>query len=290
MAEPIEPKKRVEIYEGFTKEELDHLLTRLVTKIQHAERLANFVDWGVLLVDMEFLDPEADARLVEAFSRVKRLDFMHPDVVGMNIHDEPAPIGNDQNISQPSMVAIMLKALDLQPGQSVADIGTGSGYSLALEAHIVGEEGEVDGFEIEPALVDFGKNNLAKYDFPWVSIQQAGSSLGNPSGKLYDRILVSAQIKKEWLPILLAQLSPDGGVLVAPVASEESHERESDPLNIIYDQQTIRVERNGNEYTTEVIKEKTAFVPLVYKPVNGQAVLLAESAISGTLKKYNKLT
>lgn len=130
--------------------------------------------------------------------------------------DAPLPIGHGQTNSQPTTVRHMLEWLDVQPGDRVLDVGSGSGWTTALLAWLTGPTGAVVGVERVAALAAFGAENLAAAGLPWARIEHAGpSQLGAPSYQPYDRILVSAQpraLPKE----LVDQLAP-GGVMVIPV-------------------------------------------------------------------------
>lgn len=132
-------------------------------------------------------------------------------------HDGPLAIGHGQTSSQPRTVAAMLGLLEVRPGQSVLDVGAGSGWTTALLAHLTGPAGRVRGVELEPDLVAFGRANLAATHQPWASLEQAlPDVLGLPDHAPYDRILVSAEAG-ELPPELVDQLG-DGARMVIPVA------------------------------------------------------------------------
>jgi protein-L-isoaspartate(D-aspartate) O-methyltransferase len=131
-------------------------------------------------------------------------------------YDGPLPIGGGQTNSQPRTVADMLRLLDVQQGMRVLDVGSGSGWTTALLAHLVGPDGEVIGVELEPSLVEFGASNLTTTGQPWARIVQAKPDvLGVPDQAPYDRILVSAEPPK--LPQELVEQLGEGGRLVIPV-------------------------------------------------------------------------
>jgi len=155
------------------------------------------------------------AHIIDAFRAVDRTNFV-PDEERPQAHfDYPLHIGYGQTISQPTTVAFMLELLAPKPGEKVLDIGSGSGWTTALLAHIVGSEGSVLGLERVEELVEFGRSNLGKYDFPYARIERAGTELGAPSQAPFDRILVSAAARV--FPHELVSQVREGGVLVVPV-------------------------------------------------------------------------
>lgn len=153
--------------------------------------------------------------IIDAFTAIDRRYFIPVEYADFTYIDAPLGIGNAQTISQPSTVAFMLEQLDVHKGHKVLDIGSGSGWTTALLCHIVGEEGSVLGLERIDALVEQGRENLARFNSDGrCRIQKAKKVLGMP-GEQYDRILVSAsadEIPQE----LFSQLNI-GGILVIPV-------------------------------------------------------------------------
>ncbi len=130
--------------------------------------------------------------------------------------DEPLPIGSGQSCSQPRTVRHMLRLLEVEPGQRVLDVGSGSGWTTALLAHLVGPQGSVIGVELEPDLAAWGASNLSRQGVPWASIRpSAPDVLGAPRDAPFERILVSAEATELPEP-LLSQLAVDG-LLVIPV-------------------------------------------------------------------------
>ena len=153
--------------------------------------------------------------IIDAFRTIDRKYFVPDHLVEDAYVDAPLPIGHYQTISQPSTVAFMLERLDPQDGNTVLDIGSGSGWTTALLCYIVGEKGSVIGLERVDALVEQGKQNLSKFRFnSHCHIEKAGEKLGLP-GKQFNRILVSASAD-ETPEELFSQLNI-GGILVIPI-------------------------------------------------------------------------
>jgi len=152
-----------------------------------------------------------------ALEATPRRDFLPVGARLRASYDGPLRIAAGQTNSQPRTVADMLRLLDVSPGQRVLDVGSGSGWSTALLAHLVGPTGSVLGIEIEPELVAFGSRNLGRTSPGWAAIQAATPGvLGDPDGAAYDRILVSAEPTE--LPLDLVDQLADAGILVIPVA------------------------------------------------------------------------
>ncbi len=155
------------------------------------------------------------ARLDEAFAAVPRRDFLPASQHRFADLDQALDIGYGVTNSQPTTVRNMLALLDPQPGDRVLDVGSGSGWTTALLAHLVGPEGSVVGVERIPELIVASRASLADR-YPTAELHQAVPGvLGWPDRAPYDRALVSAATDTV-PPALLEQLAV-GGVLVVPV-------------------------------------------------------------------------
>ncbi len=153
--------------------------------------------------------------IIDAFRTIDRKYFVPDEYAEDAYIDAPLPIGNYQTISQPSTVAFMMERLAPQDGNTVLDIGSGSGWTTALLCYIVGDKGSVIGVERVESLVEQGRENLSKFRFnSHCHIERAGDKLGLP-GKQFDRILVSASAD-ETPEELFLQLKI-GGILVIPI-------------------------------------------------------------------------
>jgi protein-L-isoaspartate(D-aspartate) O-methyltransferase len=152
----------------------------------------------------------------EAFRSVPREQFLPEASRGRAGYDGPIDIGHGQTNSQPRTVEAMLRLLEVRRGQRVLDVGSGSGWTTALLAHLVGPEGEVHGVELVPELALVGAENLATTGQPWASIRPAEKGvLGLPEAAPFDRILVSAGA--DALPQRLVDQLADDGRMVVPV-------------------------------------------------------------------------
>jgi protein-L-isoaspartate(D-aspartate) O-methyltransferase len=182
-------------------------------------------------------------RVRDAFAAVPRRRFLPLHQRPFARQDCALDIGYGVTNSQPTTVRNMLELLDVELGHRVLDVGSGSAWTTALLAHLVGAEGEVVGVERIPEILEQGKANLGTR-FPWASMEQAiVGVLGWPAEAPYDRILVSAQATD--IPgQLVDQLEPDG-VLVVPVNGVM--------LRITKQPADLKVEEHG----------RYSFVPLV---------------------------
>ncbi len=152
-----------------------------------------------------------DARVLEAMRKVERHRFVPEPMTAFAYEDRPLPIGEDQTISQPYIVAFMTEALGLQGDEKVLEIGTGSGYQAAVLSGLVKE---VYTIEIVPTLAARAKETLASLGYSNIHVKQGDGFLGWPAHAPFDRIIVTAAVG-EIPPPLVEQLK-EGGILVAP--------------------------------------------------------------------------
>jgi len=158
--------------------------------------------------------------IIEAFKKIKREDFLPEDLKGSAELNTALPIGFGQTISQPLTVAFMLELLQPKFGEKILDIGSGSGFTTALLAEIVGKNGKIISLEIIPELQRMGKKNVSKYNFVEKEIVKsflADASKGYENEAPYDKILASAS--GESLPISWKKQLKIGGRIVCPIGN-----------------------------------------------------------------------
>ena len=156
-----------------------------------------------------------------AMKQVSRERFVPVDKRHMAYLDVPLGIGQGQTISQPYIVALMTQALELEGGERVLEVGTGSGYQAAVLSLLV-PRGRVISVERKPELADRAKALLAELRYDNVTVELAQPTLGAPQHAPFDAIVVTAACPK--LPeSLVAQLAVRGR-LVLPVGTRDSQQ------------------------------------------------------------------
>ncbi|MCX8190109.1 MAG: protein-L-isoaspartate(D-aspartate) O-methyltransferase [Candidatus Diapherotrites archaeon] len=162
------------------------------------------------------------AEIIKAFLKVKREEFFLPELKKFSYDDSAYPIGHSQTISQPSTIAIMLELLKPLKGHKVLEIGSGSGYVLALLSEIVGPEGKVIGIERNYELAVRSIETLAKLKYKKIKVLISDGSKGLPEEAPFHRILVSAACNV--VPKPLEEQLTFHGRIVAPVGSKFSQQ------------------------------------------------------------------
>jgi len=155
-----------------------------------------------------------DERVLAAMARVPRERFVPPESRHLAYEDMPLPIGLEQTISQPFIVALMTEALELTGKEKVLEVGTGSGYQAAILAELARL---VITTERLPALAEAARNVISNLGYTNIEVYVAEGTLGWQSEAPYDAIIVTAGAPR--VPVdLLTQLAI-GGRLVIPVGS-----------------------------------------------------------------------
>jgi protein-L-isoaspartate(D-aspartate) O-methyltransferase len=185
-----------------------------------------------------------DERVLTAMAGVPREEFVPERVRGRAYADSALPIGSEQTISQPWIVAAIGQALRLEGSELVLEVGTGSGYSAAILSHLASHVVSVERHE---ELSREAGRALASLGIGNVELVVGDGSLGVPERAPFDAIAVHAAAPSA-PPALLGQLA-EGGRLVVPIASGEA-----DVLTVL--------RRQGEELETEEIGP-CRFVPLI---------------------------
>jgi protein-L-isoaspartate(D-aspartate) O-methyltransferase len=184
----------------------------------------------------------SDKKVLEAFSKVPRENFIDKDSYPDAYDDRPLPIGYGQTISQPYIVALMTESLELKGDETILEIGTGSGYQTAILAEIVKQ---VYSIEIIIPLHERAKKILSGYKN--ISLAGRDGYFGWKERSPFDRIIVTAA-PLEIPPPLIEQLKNDG-IMVIP----------SGPVG--WNQSLLKIIKKNDNLSTIKICD-VAFVPL----------------------------
>jgi protein-L-isoaspartate(D-aspartate) O-methyltransferase len=187
-----------------------------------------------------------DPRVLAAMRRVPRHRFIPVPLRDRAYDDSPVPIGFGQTISQPYIVAFMTQALDVEPGHSVLEIGTGSGYQAAVLAELTRE---VYSIEVLPELAERARATLEDLGYRDVRLRAGNGYLGWPEAAPFDRIIVTAA-PPEIPPALVEQLEV-GGLMAIPVGTVE---------------QELRILRRTADGLETLKTLPVRFVPMTGKP------------------------
>lgn len=160
-----------------------------------------------------------DSATLAAMRTVPRHEFVPPDQREHAYEDIPLPIGHDQTISQPTVVALMTELIEPRAGKRVLEVGTGSGYQAAVLA----EAGcRVWTIEIFRALAGQARDRLARLGYGNVSVRHGDGYAGWRDQAPFDAIVITAAAESI-PPALVKQLAP-GGRLVMPVGDQVRHQ------------------------------------------------------------------
>jgi protein-L-isoaspartate(D-aspartate) O-methyltransferase len=188
----------------------------------------------------------ADTRVLAAVERVPRERFVADQFLKHAYDNIALPITQGQTISQPYVVAYMTEALQLGDRMKVLEIGTGSGYQTAVLSRLGRRVYTIERYR---SLLVTAEKRLAELQITNVVTRLGDGNKGWPEQAPFDRILVTAAADRR-PDALIAQLSPEGGIMVAPVAVTST------------EQDVIRYTRRGDEVQEERLLP-VRFVPLL---------------------------
>ncbi len=174
-----------------------------------------------------------DERLLAAMRSIPRERFFPESGRDSAYADRAAPIGHDQTISQPYMVALMTARLQLSPQHRVLEVGTGSGYHTAILARLAGEVFTIE--RIKP-LLDEAFEKLLSLEIRNIHFRYGDGTRGWPEAAPFDRILIAAGAPQLPEQLLKSHLA-DGGIAVLPVGPAD-------------EQMLVEVKRDGEKLTS----------------------------------------
>jgi protein-L-isoaspartate(D-aspartate) O-methyltransferase len=186
----------------------------------------------------------SDQRVLDAMLRVPRHEFVPERYQEQAYEDHPLPIGENQTISQPYIVASMLESLALKPADKVLEVGTGSGYVTALLAELVAQ---IFSIERHALLAARAREMVTKLGYRNVEIALGDGWRGLPDHQPFDAIIVSAAT--EHVPTPLLDQLREGGRMIVPVGGAE--------------QQQLQLIRKENGQPQISLREPCRFVPLI---------------------------
>ena len=236
---PITPSSTPQLTEVIvTPAELDRLFDDTDDFQEQRDFLVdNYVDRAV-----------TDERVIAALRAVPRHSFIPTNYLDSAYNDHPLPIGYGQTISQPSLVAMMTEYLQIEDGDRVLEIGTGSGYQAAILAELTVE---VYSVEIIPELAGIARAVLNKLGYDYIHTDRRDGYLGWREYAPFQAIIVTAA-PDHLPPPLVDQLDPDGGRMIIPIG----------PVGNV--QMLWLVTRHGDEVEMEQLIPVT-FVPFTRK-------------------------
>ena len=187
-----------------------------------------------------------DPRVLDAMRTVPRHLFVPEPQRAEAYGDYPLPIGHDQTISQPYIVAFMTQALEIAPAHRVLEIGTGSGYQAAVLGALAKD---VFTIEILPPLAERARQTLSALGYRNIQARTGNGYLGWPEHAPYDRIMVTAAPAE--VPAALVRQLKIGGLMAIPVGTGN---------------QELRILRRTATGTETLSTLPVRFVPMVNKP------------------------
>jgi len=187
-----------------------------------------------------------ETRVLDAMRKVPRHRFVRPEDVSRAYVDSPLPIGHNQTISQPYIVALMTSLLEPEPDDVVLEIGTGSGYQAAVLAELVKQ---VYSIEIVRPLGEEAAERLKDLGYANVEVKIGDGYQGWSEHAPFDKIIVTAA--PDHIPQPLVEQLKDGGKMVIPVGD--------------YHQELQVITKKGDRI------EITSSIPVRFVPMTGEA-------------------
>ena len=190
-----------------------------------------------------------DSRVLEALRAVPRHLFVPEELQRRAYEDHPLPIGEGQTISQPYIVGLMTELLELEPGDRVLEVGTGSGYQAAVLSPLVAE---VYSIEIKPRLHERASEVLERLGYGNVRTREGDGYFGWGEAAPFDGIMITAAV--DHIPPPLLQQLADDGLMVLPLGNPFGY------------QNLVVVRKKGEDYQVQQI------TGVLFVPMTGQAL------------------
>ena len=188
-----------------------------------------------------------DARVLKAMAAVPRHLFVSPAYRDLAYGDHPLPIGDDQTISQPYIVALMTQLLEAKPGEKILEVGTGSGYQAAVLAHM---GVEVFTVEIIRNLADKAEALLAELGYDRAHVKWSDGSWGWEEEAPFDAVIITCATAE--IPPPIFHQVREGGRIVIPLGNPSTYQT----LSVV-------TKRDGKPHTERVLSVR--FVPMTTK-------------------------
>jgi protein-L-isoaspartate(D-aspartate) O-methyltransferase len=188
----------------------------------------------------------SDSYVLDAMREVPREAFVPEGLQEFAYEDTPLPIEAGQTISQPYVVALMIEAAEIRPGDQVLEIGAGSGYAAAVIGQIAAQ---VYAIERHEALSQLARDRMARLNYGNVEIRMGDGSRGWPEAAPFDAILVAAGGPA--IPQALKDQLDIGGRLIMPVGKGHREQR------------LVKVIRRNATHFEEEDLGGVMFVPLI---------------------------
>ena len=190
---------------------------------------------------IEFFRHRFPDNVVDAFEKVPREKFVPENLRSLAYEDIAIPINENETISQPSTIAVMLSLLKLRDEHKVLEIGSGCGYVLALISEIIKDRGFVYGVEIASELYELCRDNIENIQN--AEIYNMNGKNGLPDKAPFNRILISAALEE--VPREILNQLKENGIVVAPIGPRQM-------------QTLTSIKRIGNDFV--IVKEIPGFV------------------------------
>jgi protein-L-isoaspartate(D-aspartate) O-methyltransferase len=188
----------------------------------------------------------SDKRVLDAMQQVPREAFVRAGLEEFAYEDSPLPIAAGQTISQPYIVALMIEAAQIEPGDRVLDVGTGSGYAAAVLSRLAAR---VYSIERHRELADGARRALEKLNYTNVEVRHGDGTWGWPDAAPFDAILVAAGGPE--IPEALRHQLKIGGCLIIPIGEFGGA------------QELVKIVRDGDDRFHEQDLGAVTFVPLI---------------------------